>query len=73
MTESIFQVEREADGEVVISIRPDKFITIPKLARNHLWAAEKEGLLALRSVIDASIEQIEKKSQKRKRETVEVE
>ncbi|MDY7019259.1 MAG: hypothetical protein SU899_04210 [Chloroflexota bacterium] len=73
MAERIFQVEREADGEVVIRIRPDKFVTIPKLARSHLWAAEKESLLALRSLIDASIEQVEKKSKKRKREKVEVE
>ena len=73
MAERIFQVEREADGEVVIRIKPAKLITVPELARSHLWAAEKEGLLALRSLIDASIEQVERKSQKRKREKVEVE
>jgi len=72
MAERVFEVEREPGEEVVIRIR------LPKLsgaARGHLKSARKEGLLALRSLIDAAIERAERteKPRERKREKVKVE
>jgi hypothetical protein len=75
MAEKIFEVEREADGEVVMRIKPAKFMAMPELAQSHLRAARKESLLALRSLIDAAIEQVDKSAGKKrgkKREKIEV-
>jgi len=72
MTERIFEVEHEPGEEVVIRIRLPKF---SESARGHLRSAHKEGLLALRSLIDAAIERAEKaeKPEEKKREKVDVE
>jgi len=76
MAEKIFEVQREPDGEVVIRMKPAKFIVMPELVQGHLRAARKENLLALRSLIDAAIEQVDKshgKKKEKKREKIEVE
>jgi hypothetical protein len=72
MAERILEVEHEPGEEVVIRIRLPKF---PESARGHLKSARKEGLLALRSFIDAAIERAERaeKSQETKRKKVDVE
>ncbi len=72
MAERVFEVEHETGEEIVIRIK------IPKLsgvARGHLRSAHKEGLLALRSLIDVAIERAERaeKPKERKQERVEVE
>jgi len=72
MAEKIFEVEHEPGREVVIRIRLPKF---SESAHGHLESAHKEGLLALRSLIDAAIERAERaeKPDERKREKVDVE
>ena len=74
MAEKIFEVERES-GEVVLRIRTAAFPIFPDSARSHFWAAHREGLLSLRSFIDAAIEQTEKaeKPKGKVRRKVEVE
>lgn len=74
MSDRIFEVEHKPGEEVVIRIRPAKFPVLPESARSHFWAAHKEGLLALRGLIDAAIERAEKAEKpEKKREKVEVE
>ena len=74
MADRIFEVEHEPGEGVVIRIRPAKFPAFPESARSHLRAAHKEDLLALRSLIDAAIEWMEKTEKpEKKREKVEVE
>ena len=60
MAERIFEVEYKPGEEVVLRIRPTKFPVFPESARSHFWATQKEGLLTLRSLIDAAIERAEK-------------
>jgi len=74
VSDRIFEVEHKPGKEVVIRIRPVNFPLLPTQARSHFWAASKEGLLALRSLIDAAIELVEKAEKpEEKREKVEVE
>jgi hypothetical protein len=72
MAERIFEVEHEPGEEVVVKIRLPKF---PESTRGHLRSAHKEGLLALRSLIDAAIERAEKaeRPEEKKRERIDVE
>ena len=75
MADKIFEVEHKPGEEVVIRIRPAKFPAVPPQARSNFCAAQKEGLLTLRSLIDAAIEQMDKaeSSKEKKRERVSVE
>jgi hypothetical protein len=48
--------------EIRITLPDELFnLLMPEETRAHLWRARKEVLLALRSLIDARIEMIEKK------------
>jgi hypothetical protein len=52
--------------EIRISIPEELFsLIIPERAIHHLYSARKEMLLALRSLIDAKIEALEKKEEKK--------
>jgi len=74
MSDRILEVEHKPGEEVVIRIRPVKFPVFPTQARSHFWAAHREGLLALRSLIDVAIELVEEAEKpEEKREKVEVE
>jgi len=75
MTEKIFEVEHKPGEEIVLRFRTAKLPVFPESARSHFWAAEKEGLLALRDLIDAAIDTMEKagKPQSKERTKVEVE
>jgi hypothetical protein len=68
MAERIFEIEREPGEEIVFRIRTAKFPVFPEPVRSHLWAAQKEGLLALRSLIDVAIEQTERDEKPGKKE-----
>ncbi len=49
--------------EIRIAIPEELFsLLIPRQTQEHLWKAKKEFLLALRSLIDARIEMIEKQA-----------
>lgn len=51
-----------------------RLLFLPKETRDHLRAARREHLLALRSILDQAIERLEKPEKpKRKAERVEVE
>lgn len=47
------------EEELVLRFRRPDIVLIPKATRQHLWAAQKEFLLALRSLFDAIIERVE--------------
>ena len=74
MAEKIFVVEHKPGEELVLRIKPPKS-WLPESTRAHFLAAHKEGLLALRSIIDAAAESIEKaeKSKETYRSKIEVE
>jgi hypothetical protein len=75
MSDSIFEVEYKPGEEVVVRIRPAKFPPVPPQARSHFRMAQKEGLLTLRSLLDAALERMDKaeSSKEKKREGVKVE
>jgi hypothetical protein len=75
MSDRILEVEHKPGEEVVIRIRPAKFPSVPPQARSHFRMAQKEGLLTLRSLIDATLERMDKaeSSKEKKRERVNVE
>ena len=60
MSDSIFEVEHRPSGEIVLRFKSPKFWGLPESTRQHLVAARKEMLLALRSTLDQAIEEIEK-------------
>jgi len=56
----------EKTKEIRICIPEDLFsLIIPEKALDHLFKARKEMLLAFRSVIDAKIESLDKKEEKK--------
>lgn len=59
-------MSEERPREIKICI-PEDFLSlvIPEKAVNHLFKAKKEMLLVLRSLIDAKIEALEKKEEKK--------
>jgi hypothetical protein len=56
-----FRAERTEDEVVVRLPRPGRFLRalLPDEAMKHIYAAQREQLLALRSMIDAAITRIE--------------
>lgn len=56
----------EARGREIRIVLPEELFNLflPGETQKHLWRAKKEVLLALRSLIDARIEAIEKKEEK---------
>lgn len=73
MAERIFEIEHDPGEDIVFRIKTAGFPVFPEPARSHFWAAQKEGLLALRSLIDIAIEQTERAEKPRKKEPREVE
>ncbi len=73
MRESILEVEHNpGEEEIIVHFRPPKML-LPPSTRTHLRAAEKEALLALRSLIDAAIETIEEKEKGERKERINIE
>jgi hypothetical protein len=69
-TEPSYRAERTEDHVVVRFPTPRRFLRslLPEETRKHLYAAQREQLLALRSIVDAAIERVveeEKKTSQR--------
>ena len=75
MGESIFEVERVSEEEVIMRLKTKKLRLLPTASREHVRAAGRELLLALRSLVDIGIESLEQREEtKRKKKTrIEVE
>ena len=79
MGEKIFEVEHEPGEEYVLRFRPHRLRWLPEETRSHFYGARKEMLLALRSLIDQAIEQVEErekgaaKGKKKGRAKIEIE
>ena len=74
MTDTILKVEHHPGEEVVLHFKSPKFRMLPDTTRGHLLVAQKEILLALRSMLDSAIERTEEsgKTKGRKRTKIEV-
>ena len=74
MSDSIFEVEHRPGEEIVLRFKSPKFRGLPDSTRQHLLAARKEILLALRSMLDRAIEKTEesKETKRKKRTKIEV-
>ena len=55
MDEGFFEVQYKPGQELVIRVRPLRLGTVKNEAFNHFLAANREGLLAVRSILDAAI------------------
>ena len=67
MTEKWFKYEYDPDGELVLRFQKPKLTFLPDEAREHIWAAQKETLLAFRSFIDAAVDFLEKAEKTKKK------
>lgn len=54
------QIEHHPGEELVVHFRPPEFDKCSSDAKEHILAATKETLLALRSLVDAAVESVEK-------------
>ena len=73
MSDKYIEFEHRPDGGFVLRIKPPKIRSIPESARQHAKTAHKETLLALRGIIDAAIEHIEKCDNTEKTERTKIE
>jgi hypothetical protein len=74
MAERIFEIEHEPGKGFVVRINTGEIPLFSEAVQSHLRTAHKERLLALRSLIDAAIEQAEKPRKKEtKRKNIKVE
>ncbi len=69
MVEKILEVEHRPGEEIVVRFRIPKARLLPASSRSHLRIAEKELLLALRSIVDAAIESVERAEKGKKERT----
>ena len=74
MRVGICEVEHRPGEEVVLHFKSPKFRKLPDTTRQHLLAAQKEILVALRGILDSAIERTEEsgKTKGRKRTKIEV-
>ena len=65
-SEHTYRVERTEDHVVVRLPSPRRFLRsfLPAETRKHLYAAQREQLLALRSIVDAAIERVQEEEKK---------
>lgn len=73
MSDTIFEVEYRPGEEVVIRLKSPKFLRLPDTTKQHLVAAKKEVLLALRDMLGRAIEEKGKSGATRKRKRTKVE
>ncbi|MDP6347436.1 MAG: hypothetical protein QGH23_09040 [Dehalococcoidia bacterium] len=59
--ERILEVNRSPEGEIVIRLCAPR--RLPVEARRHLMGTTKEGLLTLRSLLDAALRRLETEEQ----------
>jgi len=70
MHEDFLEIERHPDGVIVLRFKSPKLWGIPEPTRQHLMTAQKEMLLALRTMLDKAIEKTEETEKtKAKRKT----
>ena len=74
MAERIFEIEHRPGEEVVLRFKAPSISIVPEATRSHFRTAQKEMLLALRSLLDKAIELTEEaeKAKPKKRTKVEV-
>jgi len=74
MSNSIFEVEHRPNEELVLRFKAPGFWGLSDSTRKHMLTAQREMLLALRSVLDKAIEKTEEveKTKKRKKTKIEV-
>lgn len=74
MSDTILEVEHRPGKEVVLRFKSPRLWGLPDTTRQHLLAARKEILLALRDMLDRAIEMREKsgKAPRGKRTKIEV-
>lgn len=72
MGEKIFDYEWLSDGRFALYLRPPKVTILPSEAEEHFRAAQKEFLMALRSLVDAALEREEQEERRRTRTKIEI-
>ena len=74
MGEKILEVERVSDEELLIRLKTKKLRgLLPNSTREHVRTAQRELLLAFRSLVDTTIESLERKEKRKKKTKIEVE
>jgi hypothetical protein len=73
MSDTIFQIEHRPGEEVVLRVKSPAFRGLPDSTKQHLLAARKEMLLALRTMLDGAIERTEKSKAARGRKKTKIE
>ena len=73
--DTILEVEHRPEGEIVLRFKSPRFRRLPDTTKQHLVAAQKEILLALRDILDRVVERKGKSgaAPKRKRTKIKVE
>jgi len=69
MRENFLEIERHPDGVIVLRFKSPKLWGIPEPTIQHVMTAQREMLMALRTILDKAIEkteQAEKTKAKRK-------
>jgi len=64
MAARLLEIDCNRDDGLTIRLKPRTLRLLPESTRGHLRAANKELLLALRSVIDSAIEYTEQREQR---------
>lgn len=74
MAEKIFEIEHNPGEEIILRFKTPALFTVPEATRSHLRTAQKEALLALRSLLDRAIERTEEaeKPKAKRRTKIEV-
>lgn len=66
MDHKILEIEHRPGDELVLHIHAPKKDWFPPETREHLWTARREFLLALRSLVDEAIGQVEEREKKKR-------
>jgi hypothetical protein len=73
MSQRIFECEQDPDGGLVLRFHPAKMPICPEEAKVHMEVAGREALMAVRSLIDWSIQRLEEMEKKpRKKRTTKI-
>ena len=73
MSDSIFELEHHPGEEIVLRFKSPKLRVLPEATRQHLSAASKEILLALRSILDRAIEKAEESGETKGKKRTKIE
>ena len=72
MGDSIIEVEHRPDGGMVLRVKSPKLWNVSNATRQHIFTAQKEMLLALRSILDRGIEVAEEFEKPRERKKTKI-